>query len=391
MTAPIWQGRLSGLRLIMVLAVLVLCLAGLACIHVTDTGNYTTKQMIWLGLGLFFFILTNVVPYRSFGQISPILFIISLFLLLFVLAGKYTVQYLHWDLLIRLVPSIRGSFRWIILGPISIQPSEIAKLTYIITLSWYLQNHRKIRKPLSLLGPLLLSALPMGLIVLEPDLGTTLLFPPILFAILFATGARVRHLSVIIIIAASLSPLLYMKMKGYQRERIQVLLKQGSKNPYWLRGKGYQLHQSKICIGSGQLTGQGRGKGIFVNYDRFLPDRHNDFIFALIAHQWGFCGGVAILVLYSILIIGGIEIAAHQPDPFGRLLALGIASLFAAQTFINIGMTMGLMPITGMTLPFISYGGSSLLSNFIALGLLANVARHRPHRLARSSFEYDNI
>ena len=177
-------------------------------------------------------------------------------------------------------------------------------------------------------------------------------------------------------------------MEPYQRDRIKVLLKQGTDDPYWLRGSGYQLHQSKICIGSGQITGRGWGEGIYIHYKKFLPERHNDFIFSLIAHQWGFVGCLIVLGLYGLIILGGIEIASQQTDPFGRILALGISALLAVQTCINVGMTMGLMPVTGMTLPFISYGGSSLLSSLLTLGLLVNVARHRPRQIARRAFEF---
>jgi rod shape determining protein RodA len=234
-----------------------------------------------------------------------------------------------------------------------------------------------------------LSLVPMGLIILEPDLGTVLLFLPVLFTVLFVAGARIRHLLIIMGIGIMLSPVFYLSLKDYQKDRIRGLIRQNTDDTYYLRGPGYQLHQSKMCIGSGGITGNGWGKGIYVQYRRFLPDRHNDFIFAMIGHQWGFVGGLVILLLYGIVVIGGIEMAASQSEPFGRLLGVGISALLGAQMFINIGMTMGLMPVTGMTLPFISYGGSSLLCNFLALGLLVNVARHRPHRIARQAFEFD--
>jgi len=287
-----------------------------------------------------------------------------------------------------LVPERNFAYRWIKVGPLHIQPSELAKLMYILALGWYLRNRKTYRRWRGLVGPFVLTGLPMGLILLEPDLGTTLLFPPVLLAMLYAAGAKVKHLLAIIVVGITLAPLMYFKLEPYQQNRIKVLFKQGSNDPFWMHGHGYQLQRSKICIGSGQLTGHGWGKGIFINYDK-LPERHNDFIFALIAHQWGFVGGLAVLGLYLLIILGGIEIASQQTDPFGRLLAFGITIQLLMQMWINIAMTTGLMPTTGLTLPFISCGGSSLLSNFLALGLLVNVARQRPpSRIARGSFEF---
>jgi len=400
MLTEVWQGRLGGLRLVMLLAVMLLVLIGLVTIYTTSTdlsGQKTTmfaqKQLVWLGLGLLAMALVNLIPYRSLGRYSNHLFTLSLALLILVLLGKYLQ-------LTRLVPNIRGATRWIKLIPVEsnspivnaarIQPSEVAKITYILALAWYLRHRENYRFLKGLLGPFALTLLPMMLILLEPDLGTVLLFLPILFTVLYAAGARVKHLMAIILIALILCPLFYFTpgvMKDYQKDRIEVLWKQNTDDPYWLNGPGYQLHQSKVCIGSGQIKGQGWNASSLAQY-KHPPDQHNDFIFSMIAHQWGLIGSLVVLLLYSLVILGAIEIAASQSEPYGRLLAVGIATLLASQMFINIGMTMGLMPITGMNLPFVSYGGSSLLANFIALGLLINVARHRHLLLTRKPFEF---
>lgn len=165
----------------------------------------------------------------------------------------------------------------------------------------------------------------------------------------------------------------------------------------WIAGKladlhtdeGYQLLHSKVALGSGGLTGRGLWKGTYVRYE-FLPDRHNDFIYAILGHQWGLFGCLAVLLCYMLIIIGGIEVATATDDPFGRLLAVGVVSLIGAQVLVNVGMTIGLMPITGMTLPFVSFGGSSLITNFIAVGLLINVSQRRPLVLSRRAFEFDD-
>jgi len=400
MLREIWQGRLGGLRLVMLLAVMLLVLIGLVTIYATSTdlsGAKTTifarKQLVWLGMGLLALAVVNLIPYRTLGRYSNHLFALSLALLILVLIGKY----LH---LTRFVPSIRGATRWIKLIPVEsdsfiiraarIQPSEIAKITYILALAWYLRHRENYRNLKGLVGPFALTLVPMVLILREPDLGTVLLFLPVLFTVLYTAGARVKHLLTIIIIAVILCPVFYFTpdvMKDYQKDRIEVLWKQNTDDPYWLNGPGYQLHQSKVCIGSGQVRGQGWNSRSLDRY-KHPPDQHNDFIFAMIAHQWGLIGSLVVLLLYSLVILGAIEIAASQSEPYGRLLAVGIATLLAAQMFINIGMTMGLMPITGMNLPFVSYGGSSLLANFIALGILINVARHRHLILTRKPFEF---
>jgi rod shape-determining protein RodA len=381
----------------MLLAVMLLVLIGLVTIYATSTdlsGQKTTmfaqKQLVWLGLGLLAMAAVNMIPYRTLGHYSNHLFALSLALLVLVLIGKYLQ-------LTRLVPNIRGATRWIQLIPIEnnsfivkaarIQPSEIAKITYILALAWYLRHRENYRTLKGLIGPFALTLVPMILILREPDLGTVLLFLPVLFTVLFTAGARVKHLLTIVIIAVILCPVFYDLMKDYQKDRIEVLWKQNTDDPYWLNGPGYQLHQSKVCIGSGQIKGQGWNSSSLARY-KHPPDQHNDFIFSMIAHQWGLIGSLVVLLLYSLVILGAIEIAASQSEPYGRLLAVGIATLLAAQMFINIGMTMGLMPITGMNLPFVSYGGSSLLANFLALGLLINVARHRHLILTRKPFEF---
>jgi rod shape determining protein RodA len=391
-----WHGRLGGLRFIMILAVILLVLIGLAGIYATDLisqppKNFARKQLQWVVIGIAAFLVANLIPYRHLGRYSFGFFAFSLILLTLVLIGKHLPPN-------SFVPEINGAYRWIKLIPIQsnsalvnaarIQPSEIAKIAYIIALAWYLRYRKNYRTFKGLIGPFLLTLMPMALILLEPDLGTILLFLPVLFSVLFVAGSRAKHLLIIISLAVLFSPVFYFLMEPYQRERIKILLKQSTTDQRWLRDSGFQLNRSKISIGSGQLTGQGW------DFDPYVrqyppPHQHNDFIFTVIAHQWGFLGAVGLLVLFSLVILGGIEIAAQHPEPFGRLIAIGISSLLAAQIFINVGMTMGLMPITGLTLPFVSYGGSSLLCNFFAFGLLINVARHRPMQLARKPFEFD--
>lgn len=389
----IWHGRMGGLRLTMLVATALLLIIGLICIQAAGNTTILKKQMLWIAVGSAAFIFVNLFHYKLLGEYCFFLYLFVIALLIFILIGKY----LGFN---RAVPIISGSARWIKLLPFEsdnalvtaarVQPSELAKLVYIISLAWYLNHHRNYRNWRGLIAPFLITFVPMALILIEPDLGTTLLFPPVMFAMLFVAGARLRHLLLVIFIAGLVAiPAYKFALRPYQKDRILCLINQNSDNPFWIKGPGYQLYHSKICIGSGGLTGQGWQQGIYVDYT-FLPERHNDFIFALIAHQWGFVGSVIVLLLYTVLLIAGIEIAIQQVDPFGQLVAVGICALFAVQTFINIGMNIGLMPITGLTLPFISYGGSSLLTNFLALGILFNIARHYPRQIAKRPFEFDD-
>jgi len=222
---------------------------------------------------------------------------------------------------------------------------------------------------------------------------------------LFVAGAKVRHLLIIIFMAIMVSPLLWSKMEDYQRIRISSVLLQSDwlrekaeKKPWlgeilvgtkfterqWRNDWGWHLIRSKYAVASGGInSGKGYGfrRGPFVKYN-FLKERHNDFIFAIIAQQWGFWGCLGLLGLYVLIVSCGLEIAANNTDPFGKLLAIGIVAMFVVEVIINVGMTVGLMPITGLTLPFVSYGGSSLLVSMVSVGLLNNIGRCRPFSLA---------
>jgi len=410
------KGRLIPVRLTLLAATLLLVAVGIAAIHSVghpaeaspasqtgDLANKWQKQAQFALIGIIAFIAVNLVNYRRFGAVSYGLYAFVLLLLGLLLLGRYVVD-------IPFVPEINGAHRWIkfkLAGrdlP-AIQPSEFCKLAYILALAWYLRYRSNYRNFSALIGPFLLTLLPMVLILLEPDLGTVLLMMPIFFTMLFVAGAKVKHLLIIILMALIVSPLLWYRMRPYQRTRISSVLlqnqwiqKKAEKYPtlgkilvgrefstrQWKNDWGYHLIRSKFAVASGGLKGYGSHHGPFIKYN-FLPARHNDFIFAIIAHQWGFAGCLGLLSLYVIVIGCGMEIAGHNTDPFGRLLAVGIVAMFAVEIIVNVSMTVGLMPITGLTLPLVSYGGSSLLVNMALVGLLNNVGRHRPFTVAPKS------
>jgi rod shape determining protein RodA len=235
-----------------------------------------------------------------------------------------------------------------------------------------------------------------------------MLLMPILFTMLFVAGARVKHLLLIVGLAVLVMPMLWQFMHSYQRMRIATVALQNErvfnaiqerpklaaylvgdrdKLRTWQRNEGYHLLHSKRAIASGGFLGYGRGKGPYIRYD-YLPERHNDFIFAAIAHQFGLVGCLGTLLLYCMIIATAMEIAWLNTDAFGRLVAAGIGAMFAVEVLVNVNMTLGLMPITGLTLPLVSYGGSSMIVHMIAIGLLNNIGRNRPFSVAKKPFEF---
>ena len=410
------QGRLLAVRVCLLGAALILIGVGIATIysvghpaeesppgHSEDLAVYWKKQIVFAALGLAAFLVINLINYRWWGTASYWLLGIVLVLLTLLLVSKFVVA-------LPFAEPIKGTYRWISIDIAGrslprLQPSEFCKLAYIMALAWYLRYRSNYRNFKALIGPFALALLPIVLILPEPDLGTVMLMMPILFIMLFVAGAKVRHLLLIILMACLVSPLLWYKMKVYQRARISSVLLQnawirekaeqhealgrilvGTKfsTREWKNGWGYQLIRSKYAVASGgtnSATGYGFRQGPFIKYN-FLGERHNDFIFAVIAHQWGLWGCLALLGLYVIIVSCGLEIAVNNTDPFGKLLAAGIVAMFVVEVLINVGMTVGLMPITGLTLPLVSYGGSSLLVSMASIGLLNNIGRSRPFSVA---------
>lgn len=370
-------------------------------------AGYWKRQAVFAGIGLVGWIVVNWVDYRRIGPYSYAIYGAVLALLAMLLVDKWI------DL--PFVPCINNARRWIripIGGEVlQIQPSEFCKLAFILALAWYLRFRENYRTFLGLVGPFSLTMLATALILLQPDLGTVMLLMPILFAMLFVAGARVKHLLLIVLMAIAALPFFWHFMHGYQRMRIASVLLQHpaifktvQQNPKlaqilvgdvdrlrtWQRDEGYHLLHSKQAIASGGWRGYGFARGPYIRYD-YLPERHNDFIFAAIAHQFGLVGAVLLLALYAALIAGAMDIAWLNTEPFGRLIAAGIGAMFAVEVLVNVSMTLGLMPITGLTLPLVSYGGSSMIVHMLALGLLNNIGRNRPFSVAKKPFEFSEL
>lgn len=335
-------------------------------------GRFLMRQLQWMAISLPIMFAVAWVPYRKLKRHSYGLFTLSLILLVSVY----------------FMPARNGSHRWIPLGFVNFQPSEMAKLTFIMSLAHYLMHRRNYRRLTGLLVPFVLTLVPMGLIVREPDLGTSLVFLPILFAMLFAAGARPRHLVLIVLLGIAVLPVMWTQMSAEQKSRVVTLLtqKDGGAAP---TGDGYHLHQSKQILALGGNWGsEFAGMRLEDPAAYHLPAARTDFVFCLVGERWGTVGCALTLLLYALLFARGLTIAVATREPFGRLMAVGIVAMLAAQTLINTGMTVGLMPITGLTLPLMSYGGSSLLATCIALGLLMNVGMRPGYELTPEPFRF---
>lgn len=398
----------------------MLAAIGLATIYAIEQGDAGAAgqrpfvwQLIWMGVGIALMGVVCTVHYQRIGQHAYLIYGVCFAMLVALVLDRWVN--------LPFVPLVRGSRRWLrVPGLPGVQPSELMKIGYVLALAWYLRYRKNYRTLGGLIGPFVLTLVPMALIKMQPDLGMTLIMLPVLFAMLFAAGARGRHLGVIALAALLCLPLFWTKMETYQRLRVAAVMLQSDRVRDWIRDhpdrwlrmapasvrsdpeqarrwqvqaeewevrSGYQLVRSKAALGSGGALGHGWGRGSFVQYD-FLPDKHNDFIFAIIGHQFGLLGCLLVLVAYAVMVVAGIDIATLTNDPFGKLLAVGFTTMLATQVATNIGMNIGLAPITGLTLPLVSSGGSSVISTFVALGILLNVAQRRPLLIAHDPFVF---
>ncbi len=319
------------------------------------------KQILWFGLGMLVMTAAVVFPYRHLDRLAYPLYLGCLLLLVAViLYGKFA----------------GGSRRWLVVGPLHLQPSELFKVAVVIVLARY-YSRLPVGQPLrfgDLVRPVLLTAIPCVLIAVQPDLGTACLIGLVAATLTLFAGVAWRTLLAGAAILGALIPLGWSLLKEYQKQRILTFLNP-DQDPL---GAGYHVIQSKIAIGSGMLTGKGYLQGT-QNALSFLPEEHTDFIFSVLAEEWGALGSLAVLGLFLLLILWGGSVAYRSRDPFGVFLAVGLTALIAWQVVINVGMTMGLLPVVGVPLPLVSYGGSSTVAVAICLGLLFNVSMRRVH------------
>lgn len=324
-----------------------------------DPGFYLKKQIAFLMLGVVVMAIVATFDYRLVKVYAGIAYGIMLFALLLVLTpiGDETA----------------GAQRWISLFGFQFQPAEIAKLTVVAALAAYLSEVREVRLD-HVWRAAGIAAAPMALIFLQPDVGTMMVFAVVLIAALVVAGARVRHILILVGVAIFGAIIAFHLgiVKDYQIARLQSFLDPAA-DP--LRA-GYNLQQAEIAIGSGGLFGRGYLNGSQTNLD-FVPEQHTDFVFTVVGEELGFVGAIVLLVLFAVLLWRGFRIALLSRDAFGTLLATGIVTMLAFQVVVNVGMTMGIMPVTGIPLPLVSYGGTAMLTNWAAVGLLLNIHMRR--------------
>lgn len=323
------------------------------------SGLAYVKQTYWLGFGFGLAVVMFLFSYRSLYRWAFPIYLVSTSLLVAVgLFGK----------------TVSGSQRWLSFGGFSFQPSELAKISIVIFLARYFSDSVSDSglRLQELWRPLLFTLVLAGLIIEQPDLGTGLMVMLIAASMTLFVKVERRALLQLGSVSGLACVCGWFFLKDYQRQRIFTFLNPEG-DPL---GAGYHVIQSKIAVGSGMLAGKGFLRGT-QNALSFLPEQHTDFIFSVFAEEWGFVGVVVVLVLYFLLIAWGLNIATRSKDPFGTILAVGVTSMIFWQVVINIGMTVGLLPVVGVTLPLISYGGSSLLITMTGIGILLNISMRR--------------
>jgi len=321
---------------------------------------YLDRQMIFAAVGFVIMTVAATFSYRRLKAWVWLAYGVAVLLLLAVLSPLGT--------------TVAGAQRWIAIGIFQIQPSEIAKLAVIMVLAAVLSERKGSPATFDVFKCIVLVAVPAVFIYSQPDLGTLLVLLAVLGGMLLVSGAKMRLLIVIALLGTvAFWGILHVGLlKDYQVNRLTSFL-DPAKDP---ARTGYNLQQSKIAIGSGQLTGRGLFNGTQTNL-RFVPEQHTDFIFTVVGEELGFFGAGVFVLVFGLFVWRGVRIAMMSKDHFGTLLAAGIVSMFAFQGFVNVGMTMGISPITGIPLPFVSYGGSSLIASFLATGVLLNIHMRR--------------
>jgi rod shape determining protein RodA len=367
---PVERRPMRHVDPVLLVAVLALVVIGLFAIYSSthqslgaigsDPAHYVKRQVTFLALGTIVVMAAASFDYRFLKVYVGLVYASSIVLLLLVRSPLGT--------------TVKGSQRWFELFGFQLAPSEIAKLAVIAMLAAFLSEIRGELTLRDVFRATALAAIPAILVFFQPDLGTSIVFAAILVGVLVVAGTRPRYLAALALTAALLifAGFQVGLVKEYQLVRLQAFLDPATATADQLHNR----EQAEIAIGSGGLFGRGYLGGTQTNLD-FVPEQHTDFIFTVVGEEFGFAGAVTLLGLYGIVVWRAFRIAMISKDAFGTYLAAGIASMLALQMFVNVGMTVGIMPITGIPLPFVSYGGSSLLVNCAAVGLLLNVHMRR--------------
>ena len=330
------------------------------------------RQLVWAMVAVAAMFAVTLPDYRVLCRCSYLIFLLAIVLLVAVY----------------LFPPINNAHRWIRVGSLGLQPSEFAKGAFVLALSRYLMYRENYRRLRGLFLPLLITLVPVLLILREPDLGTALVFFPVFFVMLFVAGARRRDLFLVAVAGLLLVPLLWMQMSREQRSRVTALFEQApaAATP---TADDYHLHRAKRMTAQGGLYGSLiSGQNVDDPAAYRLPEAQSDFVFCVIGERLGLFGQTFVLLLFGLLAWRGFSVAATTREPFGRLVAAGVVALVSVQVLINTAMSVGLLPITGLSLPLVSHGGSGLLAHGLMLGLLLNVAIRPGYEMTNEPFRF---
>jgi len=365
----IWQVNWS-----LILIVALISGVGFGMLYSAANGSiepWAERQMARFGAGLVILLMVAVVDIRAWFRYAYVLYFGALILLVAVEFFGTTGM---------------GAQRWIDLGVIQLQPSEVMKVALILALArcFHGMSMEEIARPTTLLFPIALTVAPAALVLKQPDLGTAIMLLMGGAAVFFCAGVRIWKFAVVGVLGMAAVPIGWQFLREYQKQRVLIFLNPES-DPL---GSGYHLYQSKIALGSGGLFGKGFLQGS-QSHLNFLPEKQTDFIFTMLAEEFGMIGGLILLALYAILLTYGIAIALRSRNQFGRVLAMGLTCNIFLYVFINIAMVMGLLPVVGVPLPLVSYGGTAMLTLMATIGLLISVYIHRDARISRRGLGID--
>ncbi len=343
----------------LMLAACALAVAGVLTLYSASRSAYSeipyyVKQLAWLGMGGVLAAIIICLDYRFLISLAPVFYILSIVLLIMVLIWGTTVK---------------GGQRWLEFGPIGGQPSEFAKLALIYMLAWYFSTIKeRIRWFPFFLLAFVIAGIPIALILRQPNLGTAMLMVPVLFVMLYVAGCKRWHLAAVVLAVLAAAPVGWSQLEDYQKDRI-LTFRDPASDP---QGKGWQTIQTMITVGSGGMSGKGFREGTQTHLS-FLPEHHTDFIFSLLAEEMGFVGATTVIALFGVLLLRGLTLARGSPELRGTLVGAGAVTILGFHVFVNIAITIGIMPVTGIPLPFLSYGGSFYLMTMMCVGAMLSV------------------
>ncbi len=381
----------SPATLLTLLCAVALPVVGVLAIHTVDP-LFALRQVQWFVAGLILVVLLTLPSSRDIGAATYPLFLLSL-LALAVLLLPFVPR--------AIVPVRNTATSWFDLGFMTVQPSEFVKVLFVLAVARFFRFRQMQRTWWGMLVPFGIMCVPVMLILKQPDLGTAMVFGPALVAMMLAAGSRLRHLATVLGVTAAAAALVVgvslsdlpdsmQLLRKHQRQRIVAMVSQATGDLRYVNDIGFQQDKAVTLVGAGGVFGYGEEASERLIKLNGLPERHNDMIFVVVVNRWGLAGGLMVLGLFTVMVASMLAVAGRTKDPFARLACVGFAAMLFFQMAVNVAMTLGLMPITGITLPLISYGGSSMLATFIKVALVVNFGSTPQAIIARPSFEFDS-